>query len=467
VAKHSMQEKRRANRALIATTAAVGLSAALVLTHVADPAEHFDVTLASTVIGVGGRDDPTSQRLQNKLSGNYALGFENGDFSYVPIQYPANLLFQTSIDDGIPKLAAAVANTAGRVRVVSYSEGALVAEPVKRDLAAAAAAPEGDPPPSPADLDFVFIASPYLPNGGIFARFPGFRIPGLLPEFSAAEPTVYDSTYVTNEYDGFADFPAYFNPVSVANALLGMVYAHPDPYYDAIDLDDPDTVTYVTTVQNNGAGGTDTYILVYNPHLPLLAPVRQIASLVALTPLTEPVLGAIEPLLRLVVDAGYTDRQNLDPATPTPFSFITPPAKIVEAVTGVPDAVTAGVGTVTTGGSSSAPSAPAPPARLTGAQVDQGVDAKKGTTNVAKQRTRLVRPTLTSDGNKVTPTPTSAGTTTGSQQLVEPVPTAATNAADDAQATHTTPAASPQTPTPGTGHDKDDADHQATGDAAA
>ena len=423
----------------------------MVLGHLTDTtAHHDDVALVATVIGVGGRDDPTSTRLQNKLSGDYALGFD--DTNYQAIQYPATVAFQSSIDVGIPRLAQAVGDATGRTRIVSYSEGTLVAEQVKRNLANPK---PGDPtPPSPADLDFEFIASPYLPNGGIFARFPGFAIPGLLPTFGAAQPTDYDSTYVTHEYDGFADFPAYFNPVSLANALLGMVYAHPDQYYDRIALNDlVEGQTKFTTVVPHGPQGKDTYILVYNPHLPLLAPIRQIAGLLMLTPLTEPVLGAIEPLLRLAVDMGYTDRTNANPSAPTGFSFITPPAKFAELANAVPGAIRQAA----TGALPNAKTTSDDLASITGGSDDSSSDELKQSRQLLSKgggdsvepstkpsrdagppaaveqevRTRITHPTLVGDGNMARPG-TAAATTNAAAN-------AATNE-NDAPATTSSPA---------------------------
>lgn len=443
----------------------------MVLGHLTDTTAHHDVTLAATVIGVGGRDDPTSTRLQNKLSGDYALGFD--DTNYQAIQYPANLAFQSSIDVGIPRLAQAVGDATGRTRIVSYSEGTLVAEQVKRNLANPK---NGDPtPPSPADLDFEFIASPYLPNGGIFARFPGFAIPGLLPTFGAAQPSMYDSTYVTHEYDGFADFPAYFNPVSLANALLGMVYAHPDQYYDRIALNDLiEGQTKFTTFVPHGPQGKDTYILVYNPHLPLLAPIRQIAGLLMLTPVTEPILGAIEPLLRLAVDMGYTDRINANPSTPTAFSFITPPAKFAEVANAVPGAVRQAV----TGALPNAKTTSDDQASTTGAPDDSpsgeleqsrqlsskgGGDSEEPSTKPSRDegppaaveqevRTRITHPTLIGDGNMARPGIAAATTS------------AATNE-NDAPATTSSPAIPAQpdpTPSePATGAESDAHDEAA------
>lgn len=378
VAKHHTSKKHGPGTALLAIAVAVGLSGVLALGHTTVVTAVAQLT--STVIGVGGRADPTSVRLENKLDGQYALGFDQSNT--VLIDYPANLAFQRSINKGVPALTQAVADAQGHgdIRIVSYSEGTLVAEQVKRNLPDPVVPTAGDP-----TLDFVFIASPYLPNGGVFARFPGFRIPGLLPKFSAAQPTPYDSTYVTHEYDGYADFPAYFNPLAIANALLGMVYAHPDPAYDPIDLDQlvEGQTKFTTVVPDNGAGGRDTYILVYNPQLPLLQPIRDVAAFLRLTPLVEPVLDAIEPRLRKVIDRGYTDRINADPETPTKFSFFRPRPKPVA----VADST----------------EAPAAPAKATAkVAVKPKAPAHSPKALARRDRTQIARPTRTS-ADKVSP----------------------------------------------------------------
>jgi diacyltrehalose acyltransferase len=68
-----------------------------------------------------------------------------------------------------------------------------------------------------------------------------------------------------------------------------------------------------------------------------------------LTPLTEPLLDSVEPLVRLLVDMGYTDRQNLNPQQHVQFSLITPPARILETIAGVPGAIGQGVTNLVTG----------------------------------------------------------------------------------------------------------------------
>jgi diacyltrehalose acyltransferase len=79
-----------------------------------------------------------------------------------------------------------------------------------------------------------------------------------------------------------------------------------------------------------------------------------------LTPLTEPVLDAVEPVLRLLVDMGYTDRENLNPEVHVQFSLITPPKRILETIAGVPGALEQGVNNFTTGVGSIPTSIPAP-----------------------------------------------------------------------------------------------------------
>jgi diacyltrehalose acyltransferase len=356
VAKHRMTKRRRTHRAVTTAAAAAGLSGVLVLGHSLDYTAQLDPALAAAVFGVGGRGDPTSANVKNKLGGEIG---PSGSYTYTPIAYPADFNFQTSTNQGVKVLKPLVISTSGDVQVTAYSEGTLVAEQVKRDLAAGNY-PEGDPGGA-GQVTFLLIASPYVPNGGLFARFPGFTIPGVVPVFSAAEPTEYDSTYVTNEYDPYADFPAYFNPLSLANSLLAVQYAHPDQYYDNIDPNANTAGNYTTTVTNS-AGGTDTYVLVYNPQLPLFGPIRQIeAAVPELKPLIEPLVSAVEPLTRVFVDMGYTDRTNENPQTPTTFSLVTPPANVIGAAEKVPGAIGQGIQNLLAGHDVT----PVPPAKTT------------------------------------------------------------------------------------------------------
>ena len=382
------------------------------------------MTLTSTMIGAGGRTDVFGERVQAKLSGTV----QPAGYGYAPVVYPANFDLAGSRDAGVPVMLAEISSRSAEAQltVVGYSEGALVAERARRELQAIPvdALPPTGPPPPKSQLTFVMIASPFAPNGGIYGRFPGLSIPFIIDPVAPSQPTRYDTTYHALEYDPIADFPAYFNPLSVLNSALGMRYAHPDRHYNPID---PATAPKVTTTVVNSAGGTDTYVLYRNAHLPLLGPIREISAHLGLTPLTRPLLAVIEPLLRLVVDMGYTDRTYATAGEHVPFSLITPPGKIIEALLGVPGALIQGVTDAVTGG---APAATAPDsARTTKALADSPAAAtvETPTTSVALDDDESptdaipaapdddadgLRPTLVSDGNKVTPGGVDPGPTT-------------------------------------------------------
>lgn len=326
-------------RTLLTALAALGLSVALVLGQATGPTVHSLVTLVNTVIGIGGGKDATSQRLPLKLNQTLVPP----GYTYIGSAYPATLDMTNSIRVGMPvlheHLTDTLATSSGKILVAGYSEGALLVQQLKRDIARSAN------PPSPLDLSFLEIATPFIPNGGIYARFPGLFIPGILPGLAIpgmgpAQPTQYNTTYITNEYDPYGDFPAYLNPVALLNSLLGHHYAHIDRSYNPMD---PNAEGNLVKEVPNGAGGTDTYILVPNPRLPLLGPLRDIAARLGVTPVSERFLGFIEPLLRVIVDMAYTDRLNLNPEVRKPFSLITPPHKVLEALHAVPGALREGV----------------------------------------------------------------------------------------------------------------------------
>ena len=375
--------------------------------------------LTNSVIGTGGKDDTTSVRLQDKLNGSVVPA----GYHFEAIPYPASIDFAHSRDVGVPLVRTALVNRAGEefLVVTGYSEGSLVTEQVRRQLNALPV----ESAPSNGQVSFVMIASPFVGNGGLLARFPGLSIPGVIDPMGASVPTRYDTTYYVNEYDPVGDFPAYFNPLSIANSLIAFFYQHPDSAYDPVD---PTTAPRVTrVVEDNGAGGTDTYVMFLAPHLPLFAPIRDLAQSLSLTPIVEPLLGAIEPLVRLAVDAGYTDRTYAHPETPTPFSLVTPPRKIIEALAGVPAALEEGLANLASGGRSTpatvdtetAPEASpkttdtattAPPTAGAAAEATAEAPPAAEPEPEPVARKRVTRPTVTSLGNKVAPT-TLAGDT--------------------------------------------------------
>lgn len=347
-----MAKHRKARRAAAAPLffagATAALSSALALGH-ATNATAATIPTADTVIGVGGWKDPAGDRIPNKFEGKLVQPGQ----TYVGVRYPAQLPVDPSVAAGQKPLADAVEAADGTVLIVGYSEGSLVAERYKRTLTPAEAQ----------NVDFLFIAAPFVPNGGIYSRFSNLRIPGFTST-GAATPSPADETFVTLEYDLIGDFPAYANPLSLANAVLGLVYVHGDQGPDNVDLETaPKAVKVVTTE----AGGTDTYILVRAEHLPLLQPIRDVAAATGTTAVVEPFVGAVEPTVRLLVDMGYTDRDYRNADKPTGFSLITPPDRIVQTVSALPDAVREGAQNF----SDALPSAPKPAPKKATQKVTQ------------------------------------------------------------------------------------------------
>lgn len=346
MAKHYTPKQRKARKALLAGAATAGVSGALVLAQGIDAGKVLvDLSATTTVIGIGGRDDATSANIPAKLFHSTVPA----GATYIPILYPASLDLGGSRDAGVPTLDTAIranpGSTGNATSIVGYSEGTLVAEQEKRNLqelpvgTGIGYAPAGD------TLAFTQIASPFAGNGGIFGRFQEIPTFLIVDNMGSAAPSRYDTHYVVNEYDPYGDFPAYANPFSLANSLLAVEYAHPDQYYDAIQTTGPNATPKLGPDVSvpNGGGGTDTYTIYYNSQLPLLGPIRQGAALIGVSQYVEPELELVEPTLRVLVDAGYTDRTNADPATPTPFSLITPPQNIIGAAAALPGAAEQGI----------------------------------------------------------------------------------------------------------------------------
>ncbi|WP_286149158.1 PE-PPE domain-containing protein [Mycobacterium sp. IS-1496] len=333
MAKHR-RTRRSAAAPVFVAGATAAISTALALGH-ATNATAATIPTADTVIGVGGWRNPTSDRIPNKFEGALVAPGQ----PFVGVRYPAQLPVDPSVAAGQEPLDDAVDAADGSVLIVGYSEGSLVAERYKRALVA-------DGAPDVDGITFLFIAAPFVPNGGVYSRFPGLRLPGFTST-GAAAPSPYDETFVTLEYDLIGDFPAYANPLSLANAVAGLIYVHGDQGPDNVDLESaPQSVMVVTS----DAGGTDTYVLIRAEHLPLLRPIRDLAAATGTTAVVEPFVGAVEPTLRLLVDMGYTDRDYRtvgvdekadyqDADQPTRFSVITPPDRIVETASALPDAL--------------------------------------------------------------------------------------------------------------------------------
>jgi hypothetical protein len=181
---------------------------------------------------------------------------------------------------------------------------------------------------SPNDVNFLLIADPSNPNGGLLSRFDGFtttsgdtqplelNLPSLGVSFDGATPADdYTTSIYSVEYDGFTDFPKYpINFLSDLNAFLGIETIHghyldfpvdgsgPSPYDIAnalvlpgshsLDPTDPDTLTNYYMITSLGATAT-------TPGTDITPP------LVALLP--APLQALLGPDLTYLINLGYGD----------------------------------------------------------------------------------------------------------------------------------------------------------------
>ncbi|OHU21804.1 PE-PPE domain-containing protein [Mycobacteroides franklinii] len=398
-AQHSVLGKRHSLRRYIATTAAVAATCT-VLAPVAMESRTIASTLASYVIGVGGNNDGASANIPHKLGGAYSV-------DYHPVSYPGAIwpvsgltapTFKTSVTQGHNNLNKEIA-TAGnqQITIVGYSLGAVVVSRSHSDLQKQY--PNGNP-----DIQFVLMGSANTPNGGIFARFPWLKIPFADIESNGAwEPDQFKTKVINTEYDTYGDFPAYFNPLALANSIAAIRYAHPDVYYDSIDpttLDDPDNPNVIKSVKGN-----TTYYLVRAEHLPLLQPLRDLTNPIG----ASFVLDAIEPTLRVFIDMAY-DRDT-SPGTTKPFSLFTPPKNIVDAVNKLPGAIEEGAHNFESGLSGGVPKQPAPtekPANPPAPQTDTPKSAPPAAQTPAPEAPKPPVLTLTTVEPSTPPPPAKA-----------------------------------------------------------
>ncbi len=223
--------------------------------------------------------------------------------SFWPVTGLSDPTFDGSVAKGLTELNGEPIQN-GDV-IYGYSQGAVVASIYKGQHL-------GDP--SAPDVTYVLVENPNRPNGGILERFNGLYIPILGVSFNGATPNSGpDSPHtvdISRQYDGWSDFPTYpLNLVATANAILGIYYLHGATQTDvtAADLEAAKSSGNSMYYQNDTATNTEYYLIATN-ELPLLMPFNGIVP--------EPILQAIDPVLRSIVELGYdrTDYGNPTPA---------------------------------------------------------------------------------------------------------------------------------------------------------
>jgi hypothetical protein len=244
--------------------------------------EHF---IDETLAGAGVEGGPYKQVPYNAGFRPFSQGF----FS--------DLTFDDSVAEGVTNLGKA--QPAPGDVIFGYSQGAVVASQYKG---------------SHSGNTYVLVANPNKANGGILQRFEGLHIPLLDVTFTGATPNNGDATIdVARQYDGWADFPTYlFNPLAVANAVMGMVLVHgntqfvltEDDLKAARDSGNPD---YYQVDEDSKT----TYYVIRTYPIPLLMPLDPF--------LPAPVIAALDAPLRKIIESGYDRSDYAEPTRATLF----------------------------------------------------------------------------------------------------------------------------------------------------
>jgi hypothetical protein len=256
-----------------------------------------------------------------------------------------DLTIDQSIQAGVADLETAMAaNGNDHLVIYGYSQGAVVANVEKQKLSAQY--PAGTKAP---DIDFVLSGDLNVPNGGLHARFPGLYVPILDWSFNGADPTntPFDTTVITRQYDGLADFPLYpLDVIADLNAVLGIAYVH----LNELDVSLPADPT--TSPAYQGTHGDTSYYFFDTKKLPLFDPLRTLG-------VPESVIDVVQPFFRVLVELGY-DR-SIPPWEPTPARLIPTTFDLAKVTTDLVNAVGEGINNaLALVGPRSSPSSPTP-----------------------------------------------------------------------------------------------------------
>jgi len=260
---------------------------------------------------------PTTEQFITPTHPTYTAQFLVTPEKFFPFTGPTSLTFDASVAQGVTNLNTAIMaqHALGDHSVVfGGSQSATIATLEMRYLETLPAGLR----PGPDELSFVLIGNPDRPDGGLFARLPGFSIPGLgFTAYGATPTNAYPTVDYAVQYDGVADFPQY--PIDIfadANAIAGILFVH--PAYNAVT---PAQIASGVVEPVSPADTQTTYILIPSQNLPLLDPLRAIPFV------GNPLADLVQPDLRVLVELGY-DRAayqdlptsfglfpNIDPAT--------------------------------------------------------------------------------------------------------------------------------------------------------
>ncbi len=282
----------------------------------ADPPSPLTAPTTGLIMGGSGLPIPPPSYVNavlNYVNQNFAP-IANPQALFTPEGYYPLILkslpIDTSVSQGLQILDSAIKQqltTPGvnSVAVLGYSQSAIISSLEMENLANPVLNPS---PPTATQLGFTLLGDQMNPNGGFWARWPGFpagqplQIPSLGITFYGATPpnTIYPTHIYTLEYDGWADFPQYpINFISDLNAFAGIAFVH-GTYPDLNPSALPPGYAIQTLPTSPGYTGVTTYSMITTPNgLPLLEPVR------AIPVIGNPIADLLQPDLTTIVNLGY------------------------------------------------------------------------------------------------------------------------------------------------------------------
>ena len=250
----------------------------------------------------------------NYINHNFNVLASNANPLFTPEGYYPLILkslpLDPSISQGLQILDSAIKSTltnnpTGSVAILGYSQSADISSLEMLNLANPMLNPT---PPTANQLGFTLLGDQMNPNGGFFARFPGFpngqplQLPALGLTLYGATPsnTIYPTNIFTLQYDGWADFPQYpINVVADLNAFAGIAFVH-GTYPNLNPSALPPGYELVTLPTSPGYTGVTNYYMITTPNgLPLLDPVR------AIPVIGNPIADLLQPDLTTIVNLGY------------------------------------------------------------------------------------------------------------------------------------------------------------------
>jgi hypothetical protein len=210
---------------------------------------------------------------------------------------------ECAYNDDVPSAPDEVPGVEDEFVVFGYSQSAVIASLLKRQLIADDTAPA---------TSFFLLANPMRPNGGVLAIGPrGLTIPLIGITFHGATPTnscdvgaCMPTVDVAAQYDGLGgDAPsAITNLLAVLNAAAGYILLHGDLQNASFD-----------DALYQGSHGDTDYYLYATERLPILMPFEGLVPSPILTALDAPLRAAIEGAYQRTVNPGVVTGMSLLP----------------------------------------------------------------------------------------------------------------------------------------------------------